>query len=581
MSLWKQMLSRKEIETILAEMAGEHRLRRVLGPVALTAIGVGAIIGAGIFVMTGLAARNYAGPAVIVSYAVAAIGCGFAALCYAEFAAMAPVAGSAYTYAYATLGELLAWIIGWDLILEYGMSCATVASAWSGYFNKMLHALGLAEVPAALSNDPFTHHAATGSYGGVNLVALAIMAAVTSLLVVGVRESATTNAVLVVVKTLVVLFVIFMGLGYINTQNWTGISPERVAEVKQAEMESQRAELIKQNEKLAAENKPGAKPLTDAEIHAAVEQKLIDDENRRWGMLHYLGVASLLKPYDDKIKSPFFPYGLSGMMVGAAIVFFAYIGFDAVSTHAEEAKNPQRDMPIAILVSLGLCSLLYVAVAAVVTGIAPYYSLSVKAPIADAFATLAGEKGSAILNGATVLIAIGALAGMTSVLLITFQSQVRVFLAMARDGLLPRAVATVHPRFMTPHLTTMVTGAIVCVTAALIPIEELGEMVNIGTLFAFIVVCAAVLIMRRSRPDAVRPFRCPAVWLIGSLGIGFNLLMMLFLAPITWLRLFIWLAIGLAIYFLYGRRHSTLGKRLQYELQRVGMSPSDAPLPRN
>ncbi|MBX7166884.1 MAG: amino acid permease [Pirellulales bacterium] len=537
MTLWKQLLSRKSIETLLAEMAGEHRLRRVLGPFSLTAIGVGAIIGAGIFVMTGRAAAQDAGPAVVASYMVAAFGCGLAALCYAEFAAMAPVAGSAYTYAYATLGEILAWIIGWDLILEYGMSCATVAAAWSHYLNELLLALGLPLVGPGLSLDPFTHSDKFGSYLALNFPALGIMVLVTTILVIGIRESATANAILVLVKLVVVLFVIAIGVSYIDPANWTSIPVDAAGQASH-------------------------------------------DANR-WGLLGVLGIDRWLQPLDEMIRSPFAPYGLSGLMLGASIVFFAYIGFDAISTHAEEAHNPQRDMPIGILVSLGLCTLLYVGVAAVITGMVPYHKIDIGAPIAAAFSQRAAAENSALLRGATALIATGALAGMTSVLLITFQSQVRIFLAMARDGLLPPAVAEVHPKYQTPHLTTIVTGILISVIAATTPIEKLGEMVNIGTLLAFVIVCFSVLLLRRQRPDAVRPFRCPVIWLVAPTGIVVNVIMMLFLPLDTWIRLVVWLVIGLVIYFLYGRHHSTLGQRLWREFSTQGLSPTDAPLPRD
>ncbi|MBX3411319.1 MAG: amino acid permease [Pirellulales bacterium] len=533
--MWrKQIAVRKSFEVLAAEMAGEHRLKRVLGPISLTSLGVGAIIGAGIFVVTGRAAALDAGPAIIISYMVAALGCAFAALCYAEFAAMAPVAGSAYTYAYATLGELFAWIIGWDLILEYAMSCAVVASAWTGYLNELLAAAGLPRLPAQLCTDPLTKIPGTETYGLLNLPAAIIVLIVTTVLVVGIRESATTNAVMVVVKLAVVLFVIALGVWYVQSSNWTGI------------------------------------PVT--------ERVVSEQEGSKWGILGLVGVDRLLQPLDDSVRSPFAPYGFSGIMVGAAIVFFAFIGFDSVSTHAEEARNPQRDVPIAIIVSLIGCTILYVAVAAVITGMVPYPKIDLHAPIADAFGRVARENQSVLLRGATFFIALGALAGMSSVMLVTFLSQARVFMAMSRDGLLPQVFGQIHPRFATPHLATMLTGACISVTAAFTNIVMLGEMVNIGTLLAFVAVCASVLILRRTRPDVPRPFRCPALYVVAPMGIVVNLIMMLFLPLDTWIRLAVWLVIGLVIYFLYSRWHSVMGQALWKEYATQGFSPTDAPL---
>jgi APA family basic amino acid/polyamine antiporter len=517
-----QLFAKKSLETLLAEMHGEQRLRRVLGPVSLTALGVGAIIGAGIFVMTGRAAREDAGAAILLSYCVAGLGCSLAALCYAEFASLAPVAGSAYTYAYATLGELFAWVIGWDLILEYAMGCATVASGWSGHFDEFLQATFGLQVVDVLASDPFSRPGAW-----FNLPAVLVMAAVTAVLVVGIRESATTNAVLVFVKLAVVVFVICVGWAYVNPDNWTGI------------------------------------PVTAREVPA--------DPAQKWGVLGLLGLDHWLLQVDDSVRSPFAPYGLSGIMLGASIVFFSYLGFDSVSTHAEEARRPQRDVPIAILTSLALCTVLYIAVSAIITGMVPYPQINVQAAIAAAFTDLAERESSAALDVAAVLISAGALAGITSVLLVGFLSQARIFLAMARDGLLPEGVfGTVHPRFRTPHVSTILTGAAVCVLAALTPIGQLQNMVNIGTLMAFIIVCAAVLVLRAKRPDAHRPFRCPLVYVVAPLGMGVNFGMMLFLPWDTWLRLLGWLAVGLVIYFSYGRHHSALGKRLaQSPLGRV------------
>lgn len=464
MNLREQMFAVKSIKLLEAEMASENRLRRVLGPVSLTALGVGAIIGAGIFVLTGLAAHDHAGPGLILSFIVAGLGCAFAALCYAEFASMIPVAGSAYTYAYATLGELLAWIIGWDLVLEYGMASSTVAYGWSKYFLHFIELFGL-HVPQVIASDPFS---VPGAW--CNLPAAVIVLLVTVILVIGIRESASFNAAMVVVKLVVVLFVIAAGIGHVDTANW----------------------------------------------------------------------------------HPFLPFGFSGVASGAAYVFFAYIGFDAVSTHAEEARNPQRDVPIGILASLFICTILYIAVSAVLTGMVPYHEIDINAPLAAAFARYG-------LSTAVFIISLGAVAGITSVLLVLMLSQPRVFFAMARDGLLPYSFfGTVHPRFRTPHKATILTGSVVALVAALFPIHALAEMVNIGTLFAFVVVCIAVWIMRHTNPNQHRPFRCPFVPVIPALGILFNVGLMLSLGWHNWARLAIWLLVGLVIYFTYSRHHSKL-----------------------
>ncbi|MBP1684450.1 MAG: amino acid transporter [Deltaproteobacteria bacterium] len=466
MSLRRQLFAIKSVKLLEEEMASENRLRRVLGPVALTSLGVGAIIGAGIFVLTGLAAHEHAGPALMLSFIIAGLGCAFAALCYAEFASMIPVAGSAYTYAYATLGELMAWIIGWDLILEYGMASSTVAHGWSKYFLHFIDLFGL-HIPEYLTSDPFS---TPGAW--CNLPAAVIVLLVTGVLVVGIRESAGFNASMVILKLAVVLFVIVAGAAYIKPENW----------------------------------------------------------------------------------HPFMPFGLSGVASGAAYVFFAYIGFDSVSTHAEEARNPQRDVPIGIITSLVLCTLLYIAVAGVLTGMVPYKEIDINAPLAAAFVRYG-------LSAAVFFISLGAVAGITSVLLVLMLSQPRVFYAMARDGLLPYSFfGTVHPRFRTPHKATILTGSLVALVAALFPIHALAEMVNIGTLFAFVVVCAAVWIMRYTNPKQRRPFRCPWVPAVPLLGILFNFGLMLSLGRHNWARLIIWLAIGMVIYFSYSRHHSRLAQ---------------------
>jgi APA family basic amino acid/polyamine antiporter len=566
--MWKQQLfARKSLEKLLAEMEGKDRLRRVLGPVALTSLGVGAIIGAGIFVTTGETAANKAGPAVMLSYAVAGFGCALAALCYAEFAAMVPVAGSAYTYAYATLGELLAWIIGWDLILEYAMSCGVLAADWTKYFNVFLDVFFGWRVPEYLSSDPFSTKGAWFS-----LPAVLVMAAITIVLVIGIRESATTNAILVITKVGVVLFVIGVGYWYVNPANWTRIPPEyrkptdvpdllaRYPEVARllppgehrfvsgkalleehpevAKMVAQtvRDEIQKLPDlgllrgrpdlarflphedfgKISGKELLEQRPQDAAKITEKVENEIkkLPSLEEKWGMIGLLGLNRKIEAADDKVRSPFFPYGISGIMVAAAAVFFAYIGFDSISTHSEEAKKPQRDVPIGILSSLILCTVLYFGVSAVITGMEPYPVIDPDAAVAEAFHRLSVKEESLPLRISAGLIAIGAVAGMTSVILITLLSQARIFLAMARDGLLPRMFEAVHPRFRTPHVSTILTGSILCVVTALTPIDLLFNMVNIGTLLAFTIVCAAVLILRIRRPDARRPFRCPAVYLV-------------------------------------------------------------------
>jgi APA family basic amino acid/polyamine antiporter len=616
----KHLFAKKDLEMMLAEMAGEHRLHRVLGPVSLTALGVGCIIGAGIFVATGRAAAQDAGPAVVVSYVIAALGCALAALCYAEFAAMAPVAGSAYTYAYTTLGEIFAWIIGWDLILEYAMGCATVAAAWSHYLNEFLKAVsnGNWSIPAKIMSGPFTKVEGLAGYPWLNLPSVLIMILVTTVLVLGIRESARTNALLVAIKLAVVIFVIGVGWAYVDSANWTSvpfsarIRPEErdLAKLAQAELgpdataeqvdglakqlaasyrkewASQEIDRLEKEGDITSEQTKTMKadliqrtekdlPSTDADkrlVHGLMQKLRTESKKKEadsWGLLGYLGLNQWLLPLDDAARSPFMPYGLSGIMLGASIVFFAYIGFDSISTHAEEAKNPQRDVPIGILTSLTLCTVLYVAVAAVVTGIMPYPSIDVKAPIAVAFHDKAAVVESPILRWATVIISIGGLAGMTSVLLVLFLSQARIFMAMARDGLLPSVFGRIHPRFRTPHIATMVTGVVICVTAAFTPIYKLEEMVNVGTLMAFIMVCAAVLVLRFQRPNIHRPFRCPLLWLVAPLGILVNLSLMLFLPIDTWLRLVVWLLIGFVVYFSYSWWHSRLhlARHLIHEIQ--------------
>ncbi|MCC6125763.1 MAG: amino acid permease [Pirellulales bacterium] len=639
---WKHIFAKKDLEQLLAEMAGEHRLHRVLGPVSLTALGIGCIIGAGIFVMTGRAAAEDAGPAVVVSFAIAGLGCAFAALCYAEFAAMAPVAGSAYTYAYTTLGEVFAWIIGWDLILEYAMGCATVASAWAKYLNAFLLAISgnKLSIPPQVLSDPLTPVEGFDGTPWFNLPSVLIMILVTTVLVIGIRESARSNAVLVLVKLTVVLFVLGLGWFYVNPSNWNTIpysdrvlteetkiaaqgkedfaamaAAREVAKMKgksKQELQESAAELKSQwsrelaplkldslRKQLAANyrleffqaeaerlQKSGKiSPDQARESVVAVEKKVRDNlpkteaeksvvsrlmpaiheagaskAAQSWGVLGLLGLNQWLLPIDDAMRSPFAPYGFSGIMLGAAIVFFAFIGFDSISTHAEEAKKPQRDVPIGILTSLTVCTVLYMAVALVITGMIPYPSIDTHAPIATAFS----QKNA---PGAAAIIALGGLAGMTSVLLVLFLSQARIFMAMSRDGLLPQVFGTVHPKFRTPHIATIVTGIAICLASAFTPIKKLEEMVNIGTLLAFVMVCAAVLMLRIQRPGVKRPFRCPLIWIVAPLGMIVNFSITLFLPLDTWLRLLVWLAIGMMIYFLYSRRHSHLTLHLLREIK--------------
>ena len=459
----------KSIEQILADSERpEHRLKKTLTVWDLTALGLGGIIGTGIFVLVGTAVvgdahRPGAGPGIVLSFILSGVTCALAALCYAEFAAMIPVAGSAYTYSYATLGEFLAWITGWNLILEYGVACVAVAIGWSGYFNNILKTLGLA-LPA------WATHAPGSAEGGVaNLPAAIIVLLVTVVLVLGVKESARATALIVVVKLAVIVFFLAVGFWSVEPANW----------------------------------------------------------------------------------SPFMPYGFKGVGAAAAIVFFAYIGFDAVSTTAEEARNPQRDLPISIIASLSICGVLYVLVSAVLTGIIPYTRIDIHAPVAEALRVIGFHWGAA-------LVATGAVAGITSVLFVMMIGQIRVFFAMSRDGLLGPWLSKVHPRFRTPHHATVLTGVGVAALAALVPIGEAADMTNIGTLFAFALVCAGVLVLRRIRPTQPRPFRVPFMPWIPLLGMAACLGLMAFLPTITWVRFGVWTVLGVAVYYGYGIRHSKL-----------------------
>lgn len=499
----KQLFAKKPLALLLEEMKGENRLRRILGPVALTSLGVGAIIGTGIFVLTGVAAHDKAGPAIILSFVVSGLACVFAALCYAEFASMVPVAGSAYTYAYATLGEMFAWIIGWDLILEYAVASATVAHGWSHYFQDFIGIFGL-KIPLWATRAPFDYNPDTGLLAGtgtaIDLPAIIIAAIVTIILVKGIRESASFNATMVITKLIIVFFVIIVGAFYINTSNWTN----------------------------------NFAPFG-------------------WSGISFFG------------RTVFGQTGLGGAPVGmiaaAATIFFAYIGFDSISTHAEEAKNPRRDVPIGIITSLLLCTVLYIAVSAIITGMVPYDKIDIDAPVSNAFKQVG-------LPWAQFIISFGAIAGITSVLLVMMLSQPRIFLAMARDGLLPKNVfGSVHEKFRTPWKSTILTGVFVAILAGFLPLRILAELVNIGTLFAFVIVCSAVLIMRKTHPEAERPFKAPWVPFVPIAGIATCLMLMFSLPEENWLRLFIWLAIGFLIYFGYGRKHSVMHEYIEAQEQ--------------
>ncbi len=476
------LFATKPLERILAESADtEHSLRRTLGPSALIALGIGAVIGAGIFTIAGQAAAQNAGPAIVLSFVIAAIGCAFAALCYSEFSTMIPIAGSAYTYSYATMGEFLAWIIGWDLVLEYAIGAATVSVGWCGHVLDLLHHFGLT-LPEEFTMSPFDviKHGDRTVHGIINIPAIFIIVAVSLILVRGIKESALVNTVIVVLKVAVVIIFIALGWAYMNPANHVPFIPPNTTGV-------------------------------------------------------------------------FGQFGWSGVLQGAGVVFFAYIGFDAVSTAAQETKRPSRDMPIGIIGSLLVCTVLFILYAHVLTGIVNYRDLNDPhaAPIAKALAYMPYS-----FLGVAMDLAI--IAGLTSVILVMLLGQSRVFYSMSRDGLLPPVFSEIHQRFRTPWKSNLLMMCFVGLFSGLVPIEALGKMTSIGTMFAFVLVCGGIIVMRKTRPDVPRPFKTPLVPLVPILGILFNILMMLGLGLDNWLRLGIWLVIGLAVYFGYSRKHSRL-----------------------
>lgn len=472
-------LERKSVVQLQTDASTGEHLQRALGAIDLVTLGIGCIIGAGIFVLTGTAAAQYAGPAIMLSFVLAGIACGFAGLCYAEFAALLPIAGSAYTYAYATLGEVVAWIIGWDLLLEYALGAATVAVGWSGYMISFLKDVGIT-LPASLTAAPGTHVVLTDNStvtAVFNLPAFLAIIALTLLLMLGVRESTRFNGIIVAVKLAVIVTFVLFGVSHIDPAHWTPFIPPNTGK--------------------------------------------------------------------------FGEYGFSGILRGAGVIFFAYIGFDAVSTAAQEAKHPQRDMPIGIIGSLLICTLLYIVVAGVLTGLVSYKALNVADPIAVGVNVIG-------LKWLAIAVKIGAIFGLSSVMLVLTYGQTRILYTMSRDGLLPPFLSRIHPRFKTPHITTLVLGTCVSLIAGLVPISTLGELVSIGTLFAFIVVCAGVLYLRYTQPSLYRPFRCPLVPFVPVTGIFICLYLVVGLPQETWLRLFVWLVVGLFIYFFYGHSHSVL-----------------------
>ncbi|HEY2807236.1 MAG TPA: amino acid permease [Steroidobacteraceae bacterium] len=476
-----QLLATKSIDELQAQEASGNELRRALTATQLTLLGIGGVIGTGIFVLTGVAAAQNAGPALALSFIFAGIGCLFAGLCYAEFAAMIPVSGSAYSYSYATLGEGIAWFIGWNLVLEYLFAVATVSVGWSGYVVSFLDHWHV-HIPAALSHAPFDQDKLTGHMvqtGAIlNVPAVLIVAAIATVCYIGIKQSAIFNSVIVTIKvTVIVLFILF-GMSYIDTANW--------------------------------------------------------------------------HPFVPPNEGHFGAFGWSGVLAASGVIFFAYIGFDAISTAAQESQNPQRDMPVGILASLAICTILYVAVALVLTGMVSYRELNVAAPVA-----LALDK-YASLNWLGNWVKLGAIFGMTSVMLVMTIAQARIFFAMSRDGLLPKFFGRVHPKFRTPSTGTVVTGVSAAIIGGLFPVGVLGHLVSIGTLAAFVTVCVGVLVLRKTRPDLPRPFRTPLPWFTCLAGAFVCGLMMVSLGAATWWRLVIWTVLGVAVYVLYGYRNSRL-----------------------
>lgn len=480
-----QLFARKSVQVLQAELESGPQMKKVLGPVGLIALGIGGIIGAGIFVLTGQAAAQYAGPSIAISFIISAIACALAGLCYAEFAASIPVSGSAYTYSYASLGEFLAWFIGWDLMLEYLFGAAAVAVGWSGYVTSFLKDFGI-HLPSSLTSAPLDHTANGWHFTGafLNLPAMFIVLICMLFLFKGIQESSSLNNVVVAIKLMVLVLLVGFGFAYINSANW--------------------------------------------------------------------------QPFIPPNTGTFGEYGWSGIFRGAAVVFFAYIGFDAVSTAAQEAKNPQRDMPIGIIGSLVISTVVYIVVALVITGIVPYKQLNVPDPIAVAI----NGTGNALM-WLRPIVKIGAIAGLSSVILVSLLGQTRVFFSMSRDGLLPAAFSKLHPRFHTPHVATLITGGITMLVAGLFPISLLGELVSIGTLLAFAIVCASIIILRKTQPDLPRPFKTPWVPLVPILGVLASVGQMFFLPLDTWWRLIIWMGIGMVIYFTYGVKHSKVQQKLR------------------
>ena len=482
-----QLFATKSIAELHEQESKGNQLNRALSATALTLLGIGGIIGTGIFVLTGTAAANHAGPALALSFIIAGIGCTLAGLCYAEFAAMIPVSGSAYSYSYATLGEGVAWFIGWNLILEYLFAVATVSTGWSGYVLSTLEQFNI-HLPAALTHAPLDQAPGTGSFNIIttgaiiNLPAMLIVAAIAYICYIGIRQSAAFNSVIVTIKVTVVLLFIFLGVSYINQANWHPFIPPNSGEMGR--------------------------------------------------------------------------FGWSGVLSASGVIFFAYIGFDAISTASQEARNPQRDMPIGILASLVVCTVLYVVVALVLTGMVSYKELDVAAPVA-----LALDKYPP-LHWLGLPVKLGAIAGMTSVMLVMTLAQARIFFAMARDGLLPDWFSHVHPKYKTPSTGTAITGISAAIIGGLFPVKILGELVSIGTLMAFVTVCIGVLVLRITRPDLPRPFKAPAPFATCILGALICFGMMVALGTATWMRLVLWTAVGVVVYLMYGRKHSRVGQAL-------------------